>query len=137
MATSQTIRVSVVTARILLGLVFFIFGLNFFLHFLPMGPQPDGKAGQFLGGLFQSGYIFQLIKSIEVLSGALLIAGFFVPLVLVVLFPLSLNIFLFHSVLEPGVASLVISSLILVLQLFLAWNYRNYYRQLFIPRPAL
>ena len=137
MNTLKNAYVSVIFTRILLGLIFLIFGLNFFLHFMPTGPQPDGKAGQFLGGLFQTGYIFQLIKSVEVLAGAMLIANLFVPLVLVVLMPISLNIFLFHSFLEPGVMSISISSLILLLQLFLAWNYRNYYRQLFIARPAL
>jgi putative oxidoreductase len=130
-------RISERTARIILGLIYFVFGLNFFFHFIPAGAQPSGKAAAFLGGLFQSGYLFQLIKVIEITAGALLLMGRYVPLVLVVLMPISLNIFLFHSVLEPTGAALVISSLILVLQLFLAYRYQRYYRQLFIAKSAL
>jgi putative oxidoreductase len=137
MSTKKTIHLPVLAARILLGLIFFIFGLNFFLHFIPNAAQPEGKAAAFLGGLFQTGYIFQLIKTIEVLAGAFLLLGLYVPLVLVVLMPISLNIFLFHSILEPGGMSVSISSLILLLQFFLAWHYRSYYKQLFIAKPAL
>ncbi|HTQ28238.1 MAG TPA: DoxX family membrane protein [Puia sp.] len=137
MSTSKSINVSVIAARILLGLIFFVFGLNFFFHFIPSGPQPEGKAGAFIGGLFQSGYLFQLIKTVEVLAGILLLTGLYVPLVLVVLMPISLNIFLFHSLLQPSGAAITISSLILLLQFFLAWQYRNYYKQLFIAKPAL
>jgi putative oxidoreductase len=126
-----------IVARTLLGLIFFVFGLNFFLHFIPSGAAPSGKAGEFLGGLFQSGYLFPLVKTIETAAGLLLLLGYYVQLVLVILMPISLNIFLFHSFLEPGAAGLVISSLILVLQLFLAWRYQDYYRKLFIARPKI
>src|ERR1700712_1089806 len=85
-------------ARIVLGLIFLVFGLNFFLHFIPAGSPPEGRAAAFAGGLFQSGYLFQLIKVIEVTLGILLLLGKYVPLVLVVLMPISVNIALFHSV---------------------------------------
>ena len=137
MSSSNTTNVSVTVTRILLGLIYFIFGLNFFFHFIPSGAAPDGKAGAFLGGLFQSGYIFPLIKIIEVIAGTLLLFGRYIPLVLVVLMPISINILLFHSILEPGTMPITISLIIIVCQLFLAWVYRDYYKQLFIARPAL
>jgi putative oxidoreductase len=137
MSLSKSLNVSVLTARILLGLIFFIFGLNFFFHFIPNNSQPEGKAAAFIGGLFQSGYLFPLIKVIEVLSGIFLLTGLFIPLVLVVLMPISINILLFHSILEPGIMPISISYLILISQIWLAWNYRDYYRQLFIVRPAI
>jgi putative oxidoreductase len=137
MSLSKSSSVSVLVARLLLGLIFFVFGLNFFLHFIPNNTQPEGKAAAFLGGLFQTGYLFPLIKVIEVLAGAFLLAGFFVPLVLVILMPITVNIILFHSFLEPGIMPITISYLILLSQIWLAWNYRDYYKQLFILRPAL
>jgi putative oxidoreductase len=137
MPLSKSLNVSVLVARILLGLIFFIFGLNFFFHFIPNNSQPEGRAAAFLGGLFQSGYLFPLIKVIEVLSGIFLLSGLFIPLVLIVLMPISINILLFHSILEQGVMPISISALILISQIWLAWNYRDYYRQLFIVRPAL
>ena len=137
MTLTKSKTLPVLIPRILLGLIYFVFGLNFFLHFIPNTQQPNAKAAAFLGGLFQSGYLFPLIKTIEVFAGTLLLAGFFVPLLLIVLMPISLNIFLFHSVLEPGGAGIGLSAAILLLQLYLAWSYRDNYKHFFIPRPVL
>jgi putative oxidoreductase len=137
MSSSKSTNISVLVARIILGLIFFVFGLNFFFHFIPNSSQPEGKAAAFLGGLFQSGYVFPLIKVIEVISGALLLANRYVQLILVVLMPISINILLFHSILEPGGMPVTISLLIIISQLYLAWSYRDYYKQLFIAKAAL
>jgi uncharacterized membrane protein YphA (DoxX/SURF4 family) len=125
------------TARIALGLIYFVFGLNFFLHFIPGSAQPAGRAAAFLGGLFQSGYFFPLIKVIEVFSGAMLIVGFFTPLILVILMPITLNILLFHTVLAAGGFPTGLSIFMMLIHIFLAWSYRGQYRHLFVPRPAL
>jgi putative oxidoreductase len=130
-------KITVLIARIVLGLIFFVFGLNFFLHFIPQGPAPTGNAGAFVGGLFQSGYIFPFIKVIEVVCGALLLFGRFIPLVLIVLMPISINVLLFHTFLLPGGAPITISLLIIISQLYLAWAYRNYYKQLFTAKASL
>lgn len=121
--------VSVIAARIVLGLIYFVFGLNFFLHFLPTPPSAGGVADAFVGGLFQSGYFFPMLKSIEVVLGALLLVGVFVPLALVILMPISLNILLFHAFLTPGNATMGI--VIVLVHLYLAWSYRDYYKPLF------
>ena len=134
MSTLNSKNITVLIARILLGLIFFVFGLNFFLHFIPNGPAPTGTAGAFVGGLFQSGYLFPLIKVIETLCGFFLLFGRFIPLVLVVLLPISINIFLFHCFLEPGAMQISIVVLILICQFYLAWVYRDYYKQLFIAK---
>ena len=121
--------VSVISARVVLGLIYFVFGLNFFLHFLPTPPSAGGVADAFVGGLFQSGYFFPMLKSIEVVLGGLLLIGLFVPLALVILMPVSLNIFLFHAFLTPGNATMGI--VIILVHLYLAWAYRDYYKPLF------
>jgi hypothetical protein len=136
MLTIHSLRTASITARVLLGLIFLVFGLNFFLHFIPNNQQPEGKAAAFLGGLFQTGYFFLFLKSVEVIAGLLLLMNLFVPLILIILMPISLNILLFHSFLEPSGMALAISGVILVLQLFLAWGYRSQYRSLFVPRPS-
>jgi putative oxidoreductase len=124
-----------IAARVVLGLIYFVFGLNFFLQFLPQQPQPEGVVAAFTGGLFQSGYFFPLLKGIEVITGALLLIGFFVPLSLVVLAPISINIFLFHTILAPEAAPMGI--LILFLNLYLAWVYRDHYKPLFERKATL
>jgi uncharacterized membrane protein YphA (DoxX/SURF4 family) len=88
-------------ARLLLGLVFFVFGLNGFLQFLPQPPLP-APAGAFMGALAATGYMFPLIKGTEVAAGLLLLGGRFVPLALVLLAPVIVNIPLFHVVLAPA-----------------------------------
>lgn len=111
-------------ARVLLGAIYFIFGLNFFLHFIPVPPPPEAGA-KFLGALFETGYIFPTIKVLEVVFGAFLLGGYFVPLALVVLAPITVNIVLYHTLLAPEGAAMAI--LMLALHLFLAWTNRSKY----------
>ena len=119
-------------ARILLGLLYLFFGLNYFFHFLHAAPpDPASKAGIFLGGLFNSGYFFLFLKTLETIYGLLLLIDWFVPLVLILIFPISLNIVLFHTILAPAPQSLVISLLIILLNIYLAWAYRYLYFPLF------
>ena len=121
----------VLAARILLGLIFFVFGLNFFLHFIPQ-PPPSGPSGAFAGAMFATGYLFVLIKVVEVVSGALLLAGRFVPLALAVLAPVVVNIIFFHAFLAP--AGIPLPIVVLALELFLAWSYRSVYRPMLAVR---
>jgi putative oxidoreductase len=93
-------RIVALIARILLGLVFFVFGLNGFLQFMPMGPMPTGLAGQFIGALFQSHY-FWVVAGLQVVGGALLLINRYVPLGLVLLGPVIVNILLYHLFLFP------------------------------------
>jgi len=133
MSTSNIARRSTTIARVLLGLIYLVFGLNFFLHFLP-NQAPTAKAAGFVTGLFQSEYFFPFLKAIEVVAGILLIARYYVPLLLVVLMPISLNILLFHAFLAPS--GIPLSVVIVGLQLFLAWQYRDYYKQLIVAKVA-
>jgi uncharacterized membrane protein YphA (DoxX/SURF4 family) len=108
-------------ARILLGLAFTIFGLNFFLHFLPQ-PELPPAAGQLLGSLVASGWIMTTVKIIEVGSGLLLLSNRFVPLALALLAPVLFNIVAFHAFLDPPM--IAVPLVLFVLELYLAWSYR-------------
>jgi uncharacterized membrane protein YphA (DoxX/SURF4 family) len=112
-------------ARIVLGLLFFVFGLNGFLGFIPQ-PEHAGSAGAFLGALAATGYMFPLIKGTELIAGLLLLSNRFVPLALVLLAPVLVNIALFHAVLEPAGMAIVVLSL--ALELYLAYAYRDAWR---------
>jgi hypothetical protein len=120
-------------ARLLLGLVFFVFGLNGFLHFLPMPPEP-ARAGAFLGALAATGYMFPLIKGTEVLGGLLLLGGRWIPLGLTVLAPVIVNIVAFHAVLAP--AGIGLPLVILALEIYLAWIYRQAFAPMLQARAA-
>lgn len=108
-------------ARILLGLVFTVFGLNFFLTFLPT-PALGAEAGAFLGALV-GGKILTVAKIIEIVTGLALLVGRFVPLALTVLAPVVVGIVLFHAVFDPG--GLVIPLVLAALNAYLGWAYRS------------
>src|SRR5438874_4648765 len=93
-------RIVILIARLLLGLMFFVLGLNGFLNFLNMGSMPTGLAGQFMGALFQSHY-YWVIAALQVLGGALLLVNRYVPLALVLLGPVIVNIICYHVFLNP------------------------------------
>jgi uncharacterized membrane protein YphA (DoxX/SURF4 family) len=118
----NTIRKHLPTAaRLFLGLVFTVFGLNFFLHFLPAASAPP-RAAAFAGALFGSGYFFPLLKTTEVVAGLLLLGGRFVTLALAVLAPIVINIVGFHLFLAPSGIALALA--VLAAELYLAWTYR-------------
>ena len=120
-------------ARVLLGLMFAVFGLNGFLNFIPAPATPPPEGAMAFGiALMKTGYMMPLIKGTEVLVGVLLLLNRFVPLALVVLAPVVVNIVAFHAFLAP--AGLGMTVVIVGLQLYLAWNYRSIYGLLLTTR---
>lgn len=129
-------KVAVLIARTLLGLIFLVFGLNFFFHFIPMTPPPMSKeATAFSGGLFGSGYFFQYLKTIEIVSGLFLLINRFTAFFLLVLLPISVNIALYHTILAPAGAPMGIG--IIVLNVFLCFAYIKYYKSVFTLKPTV
>lgn len=93
-------KIAVLIARILLGLVFVFFGLNAFLHFLPQPPIP-GLPGQFLGAIIAS-HFYVIIFAFQILGGLLMLVGRYVSLGLVILAPILVNILNFHITMTGG-----------------------------------
>src|SRR5436305_11823835 len=87
-------------ARYLAGVVFLVFGLNGFLNFIPM-PPPAGIAGQFMGALYASHYLW-VIFAFQLVAGVLLLANRYVPLALAMLAPVIVNILSFHVLMAPS-----------------------------------
>ncbi|NBX16684.1 MAG: DoxX family membrane protein [Proteobacteria bacterium] len=117
--------------RIILGLIFVVFGINYFYEFLPPQPPPQGIAGEYISALLKTGYFFPVLKVCEISCGIALVTGFFVPLALVVIAPVIVQINLFHFFLSPPV-SLAVT--LLVMGLFLGWAYRKSYVEILKPR---
>jgi hypothetical protein len=122
-------------ARVALGLVFVVCGLNGFLDFLPhpAAPIPE-SALAFAGALMKAGYFFPLLKGTEVVAGVLLLSNRMVPLAVAILAPVVVNIVAFHAFLAPDGMGLAI--LLLALEVGLAWSYRVAYRPLLGVRAA-
>ena len=123
-------KIAVVIARILMGVVFVFFGLNGFLQFLK-APLPTGLAGQFLMALFQSHYVW-FICAVQIVGGMLLLVNRYVPLALTLLGPVIVNIILYHLLLNPAAAQLAV--VVTILWLFLFYRYRQNFSGLFVQK---
>jgi putative oxidoreductase len=128
-------KIAVIVIRSLLGLIFLVFGLNFFLHFIPATAPPTGKAGAFSGGLFGAGYFFPYMKVIETAGGLFLLINRYTTFFLLLLFPITVNVFLFHAFLLPSGLTLAVP--MLLMHLFLGFAYRKYYSPIFTGKPVI
>ena len=108
-------------ARIFLGLIFFVFGLNGFLGFMP-NPPVTPEAGALMGAFAKAGYFFPLLKATEVIAGLMLLANRFVPLALILLAPVIVQILALHVFLNPAGIPMG-----LILVALLAFNAKNYW----------
>src|ERR1700747_1787684 len=111
-------KIASVIARFLLGLIFLVFGLNGFVHFLSM-PAPTGVAGQFMGALFVS-HVLIVIFVIQLIGAVLLLLNRYVPLALTLLAPVIVNIVLFHLFMAPNGIPLAIIVTVLWVLVFLS-----------------
>ncbi len=126
-------KVAIIVARVLLGLVFTVFGANG-LHTFLQQPPMSGDSGTYFMILFTHHFL-PFIFTIQLISGILLLIGRYVPLALTLLGPVIVNIILFHALLAPvGYAPAV---LVTVLELFLIWAYRLSFRGLFDAAPEV
>lgn len=121
-------KIVALIARILLGLLFVVFGLNGFLHFIPQPPMPPGDVTTFFTVLTTSGYMMPVF-ALQLIGGALLLVGRFVPLGLALLGPVVVNILLVHFLLEPKGRPLAAVTALLWLVIFAA--YRKYFAGVF------
>jgi uncharacterized membrane protein YphA (DoxX/SURF4 family) len=129
--TKPSAKIPTVIARLLLGLVFLVFGLNGFFHFIPQPKDAMSEtAMDFFGGLVKTGYMIPLIFGTQTLVGVLLLINRFVPLALALIAPVIVNILAFHLFLAPS--GIPVAVVVLLLELFLAWSYR----QRFLPMLA-
>ncbi|MGC1462276.1 MAG: hypothetical protein WA802_08750 [Terracidiphilus sp.] len=115
-------KIVAIIARILLGLAFLVFGMNTYLHFIPMGPMPSGPAGQFLSVLMSTRYA-NVVGLFEVAPAILLLFNRYVPLALALLAPVLFNIALFHALMEPS--GLPIAGLLILLWFLVAYPVRS------------
>jgi uncharacterized membrane protein YphA (DoxX/SURF4 family) len=126
-------KIAILIARILLGLMFFVFGLNGLHSFMPMPPM-SGDAGTFAGILVMHRYMM-FVSLLQTIAGLLLLIGRYVPLALVILGPILVNILLFHFLIEGGGAGAGLLGTLL--ELFLIWAYRLSFRGLFDAVPEV
>jgi len=118
-------KIAVLIVRILMGLMFAFASIAFFFKLMPQ-PELTGNVKIFMEGIEASVYLMTTVKIIELLCAVAFLSGRYVPLAVVVIFPINVNILLFHVFLDP--ASLPIAILLVIGNLFLAYYYRDKYK---------
>ncbi len=126
-------KVAALITRILLGLMFTIFGLNGFIHFLQMPAPANPLAVQYMTVLTESHY-FAFVFLVQLIAGILLLIGRFVPLALALLAPVLANILLYHSLMDPSGLPLGIFATLLWLVAF--WSGRSAFYGILRPNIA-
>ena len=93
-------RTASVIARYLAGVIFLVMGLNGFLNFIPL-PPPGGIAGQFMGAMYLSHFLW-VIFAFQLFAAVLLLVNRYVPLAVAILAPVIVNILCFHALMAPS-----------------------------------
>ena len=122
-------RIVSLVARLLLGLMFVVFGLNGFLLFLPPPAVIPGNAGAFSGAMMSSHFTY-LPSGVQVLGGVMLLLNQYVPLALVLLAAVIVNILMFHFTMWPQML-IPFPVLVTVLWFLVAWPLRAHFAPLF------
>jgi putative oxidoreductase len=115
-------KIVTLIARVLLGLVFVVFGFNKFVMFIPAGPMPVGAAGEFTKLLMSTHYIY-VVGFFEVVGGLLVLVNRYVPLGLALLAPVMVNIVAFDVLMGAG--GLSIGVVVWILWLLVAYRHRS------------
>lgn len=128
-------KITTTISRIILGFIYLVFGLDYFFKFIPYQPNHTGNVAAFKAGLMGVGYFYPMLKSIQIVGGISLLINRYAPFAAVVVFPISLNVFLYHTILVPS--GWLMGVLLLVPNLFLGYAYRKYYGGLFVKKPVI
>ena len=122
-------KTTVLVSRLILGFLYFVFGLDYFFTFIPVQPLHTGVTGAFIAGLKGIGYFYPMMKVVEIVCGLSLLINRYAPFSAVAVFSISLNVFLFHTILVPS--GWYMGCLLLGPNLLLGWGYRKYYAGMF------
>jgi len=118
-------KIAVIIVRVLLAAMYLFASVSYFLNLMPKAPEMTAAQTSFMTGLMASVYLFPLIKITELVSGILLLIGRTAPLAALIIFPVTLNIFLYHAFLGPKDLPMV--AVMLLFNLFLFYAYRAKY----------
>jgi len=126
-------RIVTAIVRVLLGLLFLLFGLNGFLNFIPMPKDIPPEIMNVMGALMKAGYM-NVVSGAELLIAVMLLTNRFVPLALALLAPIVVGILTYHLAMDratigPGIV-------VLAMELYLAWAYRGAFRPMLCAKTS-
>ncbi|QNN43577.1 MULTISPECIES: DoxX family membrane protein [Pedobacter] len=118
-------KIAVIVVRVLLAAMYLFASVSYFLNLMPKAPEMTAAQTTFMTGIMASVYLFPLIKITELIGGALLLINRTAPLAAIIIFPVTLNVFLYHAFLGPKDLPMV--AVMLLFNLFLFYAYRAKY----------
>ena len=121
-------KITGIVIRILLGGLMLFASIAYFFDLIKAKP-PVGAMATMNAGFVATGYFYPLVKSIELFCGLALVTNKFPRLIPIILFPISINIFLINLYLDRQ--NLAIAFFVLGANLFLLFQQRAHYRELF------
>lgn len=124
-------KIAVIVVRILFGLLLVMSAVVVLFNLAPQ-PELKGNVKTFMLGMEATGYMLTFIKVTELICGLALVSGFFAPLATVVIFPITINIVLFHALVAHE--GYPVSLFVLFANLFLAFAYRRYYAPMLVAK---
>lgn len=122
-------KIATIIVRLLLGGMMLFASLAYFFQFGPEQPKPTGDLSTLMAGFMASQYIFPVAKVIELIAGLTLVSGKFMKIGLIILLPITINIFLIHVVVSK--TDIPMAAAILLANLFLIYVNWNSYKHLF------
>jgi len=120
-------KIASIIVRVLMGLMFAFASIVVLFKLMPQ-PEQTGNVKIFMDGMTASVYLMTTVKIVELVCAMAFLSGRFVALATVVIFPINLNILLFHVFLEPS--GLIMAILLILGNLFLAYYYRDKYKSI-------
>jgi putative oxidoreductase len=133
--TTTSVKITVLISRILLGFLYLVFGLDYFFRFIPVQPVHTGVTGAFIAGLKGIGYFYPMMKVIQIVCGLSLMFNRYAPFSAVVLFPISLNVLLFHTILVPS--GWLMGVFLFVPNVLLGIGWWKYYKGMFTAKAVV
>lgn len=127
-------KIAVLIVRILMGVIFIVFGANGLHPFLPMPPMPPSFAKDYSMALFLSHYAV-VVFGVQLIGGILLLVNRYVPLALAILGPVIVNILCFHAFMAPS--GLPLAFVVAIMWFFLFYYYRRSFAGLFEQKPGV
>jgi uncharacterized membrane protein YphA (DoxX/SURF4 family) len=124
-------KIAVIIVRVLMGIMFLQASLLYFLKMTPAQPEMSNDIMTYMAGL-NIGHTLEIIKIVEFLSAICFLIGRYVALATIVLFPITVNILLYHIVLDPG--NMLLAVLIFAAHVFLIYAYRKNYSGMVNPK---
>jgi len=118
-------KIAIIIVRVLLGLMYLFASVVYFINYTPEAPKLSADQTTFMAGVMASVYLMPLIKVTELVSAILLLIGRTAPLGAIVIFPVTLNIFLYHAFLGPQQLPMV--AVMLIFNIFLLFAYHKKY----------